>query len=317
MSKMRASANVWAFIRKYSAAILLGLMLIINAIITPNFFDFGTLSNIIIQTSVIIFTGMGMTMVISTGGIDISVGAVMALSGVVAAMFVGYGVLPAMIAALLASMCSGVIAGFMIGTLKVQPMVTTLGLMIGIRGVAQVLNNGQIFFIEGNHAEAFMSIGAYRMFDRIPVQVIPSVLVIVAVWFLLEKTRLGRYIQAVGDNPKSAYLAGISSSRTLMFVYVISALCAGMAGILATARFEAADPNTLGLLSELDAIAAVAVGGTAMSGGRAKVFGTVIGALIMQLITITVVMNNVPFEYAQIFKALIIILAVYIQKDKK
>ena len=111
-------------------------------------------------------------------------------------------------------------------------------------------------------------------------------------------------------------LAGISATKTLMFVYIYSSVFAGLAGIVSAAKIGAADGNTLGNLAELDAIAAVAVGGTSMSGGRAKVFGTVVGALIMQLINITVNMNNIPYEFAQIFKAIIIVFAVYIQRDK-
>lgn len=316
MSKtIRTKADTMAVLRKYSAAILLLAFLILNAVVTPNFFSMGTVRNIIIQSCTIILTGMGMTMVISTGGIDISVGAVMALAGIVTVKMLPYGVWAACITAILVCAVFGLIAGFMVGRLRVQAMVVTLALMIGVRGVAQVLNDAKIIYISGNHAESFKKLGSASI-GGIPVQIIPIVLSVGIVWFVLEKTILGRHIQAVGDNPRSAQLAGINATKTLMIVYISSAVLAAAAGIFATSKIGAADGNSLGLLAELDAIAAVAVGGTSMSGGRAKIFGTVIGALIMLLITITVNMNNITYEYAQVLKAIIIIFAVYIQRDK-
>ena len=312
---VRTKADTVATLKKYSAVILLLVFLVINAVITPNFFSMGTVRNIIIQSCTIILTGMGMTMVISTGGIDISVGAVMALAGIVTVKLLPYGVLAACIAAIFVGALSGAIAGFMVGKLRVQAMVVTLALMIGVRGVAQILNDAKIIYISGDNADSFKMLGSASL-GGIPIQIIPIVLAVAIVWFVLEKTILGRHIQAVGDNPSSAQLAGINSTRTLMIVYISSAVLAAIAGIFATAKIGAADGNSLGLLSELDAIAAVAVGGTCMYGGRAKIFGTVIGALIMLLITITVNMNNITYEYAQVLKAFIIIFAVYIQRDK-
>lgn len=315
-SRVRAKADTAVVLKKYSAAILLGLMIIVNLAVTPNFFSPGTLWNVITQSCTIILTGMGMTMVISTGGIDISVGAVMALAGIVSAKLLPFGLLPAVLGSLVICSISGVIAGFMVGKLRVQPMVVTLALLIGVRGVAQVINDAKIFYIVGDHAQTYKALGSMKLFGKVPVQVIPIILAVALTYFILEKTVLGRYIQAVGDNPKSATLAGIGTARTLMFVYISSALLASIAGIFETAKIGAADGNSLGLLAELDAIAAVAVGGTSMSGGRAKVFGTVVGALIMQLITISVNMNNITYEYAQVMKAVIIIVAVYIQREK-
>lgn len=312
---VRTKADTVAVLKKYSAAILLVVILILNAFITPNFFSMGTVRNVIIQSCTIILTGMGMTMVISTGGIDISVGAVMALAGIVSVQSLSMGVLPACILGVAVGALSGVVAGFMVGKLRVQAMVVTLALMIGVRGVAQVLNDAKFLYITGEHAEAYKAMGSAKVFG-IPVQIIPIVTAVFLVWFVLEKTILGRHIQAVGDNPKAAELSGINSSGTLMFVYICSAVLASVAGIFATAKIGAADGNSLGLLSELDAIAAVAVGGTSMSGGRARIFGTVIGALIMLLITVTVNMNNIAYEYAQVLKAVIIVFAVYIQRDQ-
>lgn len=315
-NQVRTKADTAAVFRKYSAAILLAVFLVLNAVITPNFFSAGTFRNIITQSCTIILTGVGMTMVISTGGIDLSVGAVMALAGITSAHFLSLGVFPAILLAVFFSAVSGGIAGFFVGKLKVQAMVVTLALMIGVRGVAQVISDAKIIRVQGENADAFTTLGSLKLFGFIPIQIVPIILAIAIVWFILEKTILGRYIQAVGDNAESAKYAGINSARTLIFVYIFCAILAGVAGIFATAKNAAADGNTLGLLSELDAIAAVAIGGTSMAGGRARIFGTVIGALIMQLITVTVNMNNIPYEYAQVLKAIIIIVAVYIQRDK-
>lgn len=304
-------------LKKNSVYILFVIMIILNGIFTPNFFHVGTLRNLISQTCTIILTGMGMTVVISTGGIDISCGAVMALSGIIGAKLINtMGIVPAILIALCVCALSGALAGFMVGVLRVQAMVVTLALMIGVRGVAEVINQGNIYYISGERADAYEAIGTARIGNAIPVQIIPIVIAIFLTWFIMNRTVLGFRVQAVGDNARAAKLTGINSARTLMFCYIYSAVCAGMAGIILSCKSGAADPNTLGLLAELDAIAAVAVGGADMSGGKAHVFGTVVGALIMQLITIMVNMNNITYEYAQVFKAIIIIVAVYIQTEK-
>lgn len=159
-------------------------------------------------------------------------------------------------------------------------------------------------------------LGTYKIGGQIPVQLVPIVIAILIVGILVEKTILGRQIQAVGDNIKSSALAGINTSMVLMIVYATSSAFAAMAGIFQAAKVSVAAGSSLGQMAELDAIAAVVIGGTPMSGGKARVFGTLIGALIMQMITLTCVMNNIPDHYAQVFKALIIIFAVFIQRKQ-
>ena len=316
-NEARTRADTINTFKKYSTFLLLLLMLLVNIIFTPNFFSVGTLWNIIIQTCSIILTGMGMTIVISTGGIDISVGSVMALSGIITGMLIDrMSILPAIVIGVAACVIPGLIAGFMIGKLKVQAMIVTLALQMAVRGVAQLVNDGKIYYFEGPNVPAFKAMGSARIANILPIQILPILFTVLLTWFLLEKTVFGRHIQAVGDNRNSARLAGINVEKTTMLAYVCSALFAGIAGVFSVARFGCADPQGLGNLAELDAIAAVAVGGTSMSGGRAKVMGTVVGALIMQLINITVNMNNITYEYAQILKAIIIVLAVYVQTEK-
>ena len=235
---------------------------------------------------------MGMTLVISTGGIDISVGSVMALAGVLTARLMPETGLPAaVLAAVAVSVVVGCFTGIMVGKLRLQAMVITLGLMLGLRGVAQVLCGGRdIYFNKLGEVGKQLSLwGTYKLGGVIPVQIIPIVLSVAAVWVMIEKTVLGRQIQAVGDNLRSSSLAGINTARTLMIVYGLSTFFAAFAGIFQAAKVSVAAGSSLGQLAELDAIAAVVIGGTPMSGGKAHVLGTVVGALIMQMITLTCV----------------------------
>lgn len=306
-------------VKKYSAITLLFLFVLLNSLITPNFFKLSNLNNIITQICPTILCGMGMTLVISTGGIDISVGSLMALAGVLTAKLMpDIGLLPAILLSVLAAVLVGCFTGIMIGKLRLQAMVVTLGLMLGIRGVAQVLCDGRdIYFNKlGEVGKQLALWGTFKIGGVIPVQIIPIVISIIFVWIMVERTVLGRQIQAVGDSIKSSSLAGINTAKTMMIVYGLSAFFAAFAGIFQAAKVSVAAGSSLGQLAELDAIAAVVIGGTPMSGGKAHVFGTVIGALIMQMITLTCVMNDIPSQYAQVFKAIIIVIAVFIQREQ-
>jgi galactofuranose transport system permease protein len=306
-------------VKKYSAITLLFLFVLLNSFITPNFFKLSNLNNIITQICPTILCGMGMTLVISTGGIDISVGSLMALAGVLTAKLMpGIGLLPAIALSVLAAVLVGCFTGIMIGKLRLQAMVVTLGLMLGIRGVAQVLCDGRdIYFNKlGEVGKQLALWGTFKIGGVVPVQIIPIVISIIFVWIMVERTVLGRQIQAVGDSIKSSSLAGINTAKTMMIVYGLSAFFAAFAGIFQAAKVSVAAGSSLGQLAELDAIAAVVIGGTPMSGGKAHVFGTVIGALIMQMITLTCVMNDIPSQYAQVFKAIIIVIAVFIQREQ-
>lgn len=305
--------------KSYGPVALLLFFILINSLFTPNFFQWNNLNNIITQICPTILCGMGMTLVISTGGIDISVGSVMALAGVLTAgIMPSAGLLAGVFLAVAVSVLVGALAGVMVGKLKLQAMVITLGLMLGVRGVAQVLSGGRdIYFNKlGAVGERLGLWGTYKIGGVVPVQIVPILLAVAFVWILAEKTVLGRQIQAVGDNIKSSSLAGIHVGRTMMIVYGLSAFFAAFAGIFQAAKVSVAAGSSLGQLAELDAIAAVVIGGTPMSGGRAHVLGTVVGALIMQMITLTCVMNNIPDQYAQVFKAVIIVFAVFIQRER-
>ena len=260
-----------------------------------------------------------MTLVISTGGIDISVGSVMALAGVMTAKnMTSVGIIPALILACAAAVVVGCINGFCVGKLRLQAMVITLGMQLAVRGAAQVLCGGRDIYFNrlGKVGEELALWGSYKIGGVVPIQLVPIIISVIFVWILADKTVLGRQIQAVGDSIKSSSLAGINAARTLMIVYGLSAFLAAFAGLFQAARVTVAAGSSLGQLAELDAIAAVVIGGTPMSGGKAHVFGTIIGALIMQMITLTCVMNNIPDEYAQVLKAVIIVFAVFIQREQ-
>ena len=314
----KSKSDFMDFAKKYSAIILLGALLLLNAFITPNFFKLNNLNNTITQICPIILCGMGMTLVISTAGIDISVGSVMAVAGVLTAQIMpSIGVIPAILLAVAVSIVIGCFTGVMVGKLRLQAMVVTLGLQLGLRGLSQVLCGGRdIYFNKLGEVGEQLKLWGTAKIVGIPIQIVPIVIAVAFTYILVEKTVLGRQIQAVGDNSKSSSLAGISTAKTMMFVYGMSAAFAAMAGVFQAAKVQVAAGSSLGQLAELDAIAAVVIGGTSMSGGKAHVFGTVIGALIMQMITLTCVMNNIPDQYAQVIKAIIIVVAVFIQRER-
>jgi ribose transport system permease protein len=304
-----------AVLTKYGVGIVLLGMVIINAVITPNFMHINTLWNILLQSFPVMMIAIGMTFVISTGGIDISVGSTMALSSIVLAKFLifnnaSFGVSLAL--ALGAALLFGLFNGVLVGIFKFQPIVATLILMISGRGIAQLFNDGVVISFYG---DTYAVIGLYRIGGVIPVQIGIVAVVAVLALFILKRTTFGCYIQAVGDNIRASYLAGINTVLVLISVYVINALLAGFAASFETMRMLSADPNNIGKAIELDCIAAVAVGGTSMSGGRAKIAGTIIGTVIMQLITTMVNMNNVPYAFSLIIKSAIIVLALYLRKD--
>ena len=291
----------------YASLLFLAGLLLFNSIFTPNFFRLGTLQNSITQLCPTILCGMGMTLVISTGGIDISVGSLMALSGVVMAKCMErIGIFPGILLGIGFAVLIGMFTGIMVGKLKLQAMVITLGLMLGVRGAAQVLCDGRDIYFNtlGERGELLSDFGTLKFFNLIPVQLLPIFISVLLIWILIKKTTLGVQIQAVGDSIKSSNLVGIHTNRVFVFVYGLSGFFAAIAG------------SSLGQLAELDAIAAVVIGGTPMSGGRARVLGTVLGAMIMQCITLTCVMNNIPDQYAQVVKAMIIVFAVYIQRER-
>ena len=297
----------------YGALAALVLLVIINSVFTPNFFDVNNFRNILLQVSPTVLVAVGMTIVISTGGIDLSVGSVMAIASAVAATSLDYGAGVAILLALAAAAAAGAFNGALISGFRIQPIIVTLALLISGRGVAQVLSNGGQLIPFSNASFEYLGKGVVA---GVPVQVIVMALVVCLAIFVMRATPFGRYVVAVGGNEAASRLAGIKIHRTKIIVYALSGLLAGLAGLIETARLGASDAQKVGLNIELDAIAATVVGGTPLTGGRATVVGTLVGALIMQIITTGFVMNGISYAWSLVIKAAIIIVAVYIQRPK-
>jgi galactofuranose transport system permease protein len=306
--------------RRYGTVLALLLLIAVNMAITPNFVSWQTLNVNLTQVATIVIVATGMTLVIATGGIDLSVGSLMAISGALAPMiFMGHipGVQPgplavamAFVLPIAAVMLLGWFNGLLVTRFAIQPIVATLVLFIAGRGIAQVMTNGNLQVFT-NDAFQFIALGQIA---GIPAQVVVMIVVVLIAEGLIGKTLLGRQIIAVGGNERAAMLSGVPVYRVKQIAYALSAGLAALAGLIVVARNSASDANLVGLGMELDAIAAVAVGGTLLAGGRANVFGTVIGAFIIQLVRYTLLANGVPDAAAMIVKAALIVLAVYFQQ---
>jgi ribose/xylose/arabinose/galactoside ABC-type transport system permease subunit len=310
---VRGGGRIADYAPTYGALAALVLLVIINSVLTPNFFDVNNFRNILLQVSPTVLVAVGMTIVISTGGIDLSVGSVMAIASAVAATSLDYGAGTAVLLALAAAAAAGAFNGVLISGFRIQPIIVTLALLISGRGFAQVLSNGGQLIPFSNASFEFLGKGVVA---GVPVQVIVMALVVGLAMFLMRATPFGRYVVAVGGNEAASRLAGIKIHRTKIIVYALSGLLAGLAGLIETARLGASDAQKVGLNIELDAIAATVVGGTPLTGGRATILGTLIGALIMQIITTGFVMNGISYAWSLVIKAAIIIVAVYIQRPK-
>jgi ribose/xylose/arabinose/galactoside ABC-type transport system permease subunit len=297
----------------YGALAALILLVLGNAIFTPNFATVSNFWNILLQVSTTVLVAVGMTLVIATGGIDLSVGSVMAIASALAAILLGSGVAVAVFAALALALSVGALNGLLIAGFRIQPIIVTLGLLISGRGIAQVMSQGGQLIPISNPTFEYLGKGYV---GPVPVQVVIMIAVVAAAIFVMRATSFGRYVVAVGGNEAAARLAGVKVKRTKVAVYAISGLLAGLAGLIETARLGASDAAKVGLNIELDAIAAVVVGGTPLTGGRVTVAGTLVGALIMQVITTSFNMRLIPFSWSLVLKAAIILIAVYIQRTK-
>jgi ribose/xylose/arabinose/galactoside ABC-type transport system permease subunit len=298
----------------YGALIALVLLVVLNSLFTSNFATASNLWNVLLQVSTVLIVAVGMTLVIATGGIDLSVGSSMAIAGAVASVLLDRGMGVAIIVALLVVLAVGIVNGALVAYVRVQPIVVTLATLIAGRGLAQVISrDGQLVTIDH---PGFQSLGR-ALVGPVPVPVIIALIVVGAAAFILRAMPFGRYVLAAGGNPAAARLAGVPVGRTIVTVYAASAVLAGLAGLIVAARLGASDAAKIGLNVELDAIAAVVVGGTALSGGRATILGTVVGALIMQVIATSFNMLLVPYAWSLALKAAIIVIAVYLQRPKR
>lgn len=311
--------------RARGAAGLIGIV-VLAIILSPRAFDGsiiflqgGNLTDVLRQMSVVGVMALAMTFVILTSGIDLSVGSILALSTSVLAKVltdwsptIGYGghIALAVLAAVAAATLMGTINGFVISTLAVPPFIVTLATMIGIRGLAKWLTNNATLNIGfGDDAAAlFADVAGSKWLGIGALAVLSAIF-----WLVLTRTIFGRYVRAVGDNEQAARYTGLPIRAVKVWVYALSGLMAGVAGALYAAQANQGDPNA-GVSYELDVIAAVVIGGASLAGGRGSIAGTIVGILIMGVLTNILGLNNVDSNVQMMIKAVIIILAVWVQR---
>lgn len=328
MSRSGSRLGLGRVLRTPSLAALL-VLVVLAVIVSPTaqdgsriFFQLGNLTDILRQVSLIGIIALGMTFVILTGGIDLSVGSVLALSTALVAASLSHGWVAgapaAQIAAAIAiavAACGlvGALNGIVIARLKVQPFIATLAAMIGIRGFAKWFTGNENIDIGFGQDVAAQFAAIFREKSA----VIGCYVVLAALfWLLLSKTVFGRHVRAIGDNPTAALYAGLPILRTQLWVYTLAGLLAGIAGVLYAAENNQGNPNA-GVAYELDAIAAVVIGGTRLSGGQGTIAGTIIGTLIMGVLTNMLRLNNIDSNVEMMIKAVIIVLAVAVQRSRK
>jgi ribose transport system permease protein len=306
----RTAARIW--FRDNGVYVAIAVLVVYNLVFTDNFATVANLNTQLVQVAPVLIVALGMALVIGTEGVDLSVGSVMAIAAAILPLYLGYGLFPALALALVAGAACGLANGTLVAVVGIQPIVATLALLVGGRGLALVLADGQLKDIRNPE---LLDLGAGKALG-VPYVVLIAAALAVLVWLLVRYTTFGRQLVAIGGNRSASGLAGLPVRRVLMLTYVISGVLAAIAGVLATARLTASDPSAIGNLFELSAITAVVVGGTPLSGGRVRILGTVAGAVLMQLIAATLIKHNLPDSTAQIVQAAIIIVAVYLQRSR-
>jgi len=302
--------------------LILAIMIGINVIVFPGFLSiefqngrlFGNLVDVLNRGAPTALLAIGMTLVIATRGIDLSVGAVIAIAGAVAAKVVvdGHGWHLALLAALSAGIICGIWNGILVAFLRIQPIVATLVLMVAGRGIAQLITEGTILtFLD----PGLIQLGAGTI-AGIPTPILIWLGLGILVTAIVRRTALGMLIEAIGINERSSRLAGINSGGLLVLVYLVSGFCAAMAGVIVAADIKGADANNAGLWLELDAILAVVIGGNSLLGGRFSIVASLLGALIIQSVNTVILLSGMPPEFNLVIKALIIIAILVIQSPR-
>jgi ribose/xylose/arabinose/galactoside ABC-type transport system permease subunit len=327
--------------RLFYPLLALVIILILDGIFIPDFFSvqirdgdlYGRIIDIMRNASTVMVLALGMTLVIATGGIDLSVGAVMAIAASVAAIMmnpviIGLELPPdlmkfmndpnftysplweVIIVTLFVAIICGVWNGVLVAHMKIQPMVGTLILCIAGRGIAQLITNGvriQIFY------QPYSFIG--QGWIILPFSLYLAIILFVLIWMLTRKTSIGMFIESVGINPKASFYSGINEKNIKMLVYIICGLCAGIAGLIASSNIKTSDANNIGLMIELDAILAVVIGGTSMAGGRFSLLASMIGALVIQAITTSMYALGVPAFALQAIKGFVVVFVIFLYAE--
>ncbi|MEB0055341.1 ABC transporter permease [Variovorax sp. LG9.2] len=326
------SAGKFAVVMRHRLAwpvITLLLLLALNTAFNASFLHievrgghlYGSLIDILNRAAPLMLVSLGMTLVIATRGIDISVGAVVAIAAAVAGWMIGGSVAGnvarfpmslAIVAAIALALVCGVWNGLLVAKVGMQPIIATLILMVAGRGIAQLITGGQIITI---YYTPYFFLGSGYLLG-LPFSLFIAAAVFVLLYLAITRTALGLFIQAVGINPTAARVAGIQSRRLVVGAYAFCGVCAGIAGLLISSNVKSADGNNAGQLLELDAILAVTLGGTALTGGRFSLVGSVIGALIIQTLTYAIYSLGVPPEINLVVKAVVVFLVMLMQSPE-
>lgn len=314
-NQMTKRLNGKDLFNKYGILLVFLILFVLLTVITNTFFTSRNLINVLKQVSINGIISVGMMCVLLTGGIDLSVGSIVALSGIVATTFAHpgeYPVIVPIILGVLAGAACGVVNGTLVAFLNLPAFIATLGMLSVASGVALVLSKGRPI---SNLSEQFRYIGGGSILG-LPILIYILAAVFLIGYLILSWTKFGRYLYAIGGNEEAAKASGLSVARIKLFVYMISGICAGLAGTVLAYRINAGQPNS-GEGYELDAIAAVVIGGTSLNGGIGKVSGTILGVLIVGVINNGMDLLNISSYYQKIVKGSIIVLAVLLDRITK
>lgn len=311
---MTQKKDMGKILRQFGLLFVIVVIVIVMSFLSPVFLKTNNITNILRQISLNGILAVGMTFVILTGGIDLSVGSVVAITGVIAGSLMENGMNWALasLIALAASVLVGVINGYLVAYVGFQPFIATLSTMTIGRGFALAYSNGKPYAIKD---EAFKAIGQGQ-FLGIPIPIILLVIVCIIGVVILNMTTFGRYVFALGGNKSAAKLSGVRTQKVELFVFVFSSVCAWLVGLILAARISSGQP-TAGESYEMDAIAATAIGGTSMNGGIGSLFGTIEGFVIIGLLSNSMNLLNINSFYQQIVKGLLIIIAVFLDMRSK
>lgn len=331
LKRFRESRNFWPLVA-------LAIILIFDAIFEPQFFKIGILNghlygnivDVLNDGAPLMLVALGMTLVIATAGVDLSVGAVIAISAAMGAVLINPALGNQLITndiltadrtntplglIVIANLAAGTLCGFWNGMLvsrgKIQPMVATLILMVAGRGIAQLITNGQIMTIY--YTPYFWFGNGFIL--GIPVSLYIVAVVFIIAWLLVRKTSIGLFIESVGINAKSTHYSGISEKNVKLFAYTFCGFCGSIAGLILSSYVHSCDANNIGLNYELDAILAVVIGGTLMSGGRFSLFSSILGALVIWTFTITMYTFGVPANALLAGRAVLVLIVILLYSD--
>jgi len=325
--------------RLFWPVVAMALIFLFDAFYAPSFFKigildghlYGNLIDVLNDGAPLALVSIGMTLVIATGGVDLSVGAVIAISAAMGAVLINPALGNKLITndiltkdatntplwiIILADLAAGTLCGLWNGLLvsraKIQPMVATLILMVAGRGIAQLITNGQIMTI---YYTPYFWFGN-GFFLGLPVSIYIVGVVLILAWLIVRKTSIGMFVESVGINPVSTYYSGINDKNIKLFAYTFCGFCGAIAGLILSSYVKSADANNIGLFYELDAILAVVIGGTLMAGGRFSLFSSVIGALVIWAFTLTMYTVGVPADALKAAKAVLVLVVILLYSDQ-